>query len=105
MTATISSLSTQYVKVPVTITENDVVIDPTTDDVEFAYTADATTEPEESDWVDGLWETAAGRYLAKVLTGPTGGVVDPGDGAWQLWVRISHAPETIVMPAGTVVIS
>jgi hypothetical protein len=100
----ISSLSTQYVKVPIRIRESGSAVDPTASTVTFAYTANATTEPGASDWVTGSWETAGSTYYARVLTGPDGDA-DPGDGTWTLWVKVVRDPETIVLPAGTVVIT
>jgi hypothetical protein len=107
MTLRISSLTTEYVRVPVRVREEGVFVDPTDEDVELAYTvfANPPTEPEESDWVAGSWETDNGRYFARVLTGPEDGDVDPGDGTWHLWVRVMRDPETPVRLSGTVVIT
>lgn len=99
----VSSLSTQYVKVPIRIREDGVFIDPTVNPVELAYAATGV-EPAESAWVTGSWETDNGRYYARVNTGPDGDV-NPGDGTWTLWVRVTRAPEIPVTAAGTVVIT
>lgn len=106
----ISSLSTQYVSVgPIRIRENGVVVDPTASGVELAFVP-AGSEPEEDEWAAGSWETDStsgeARYYAKVLVGPNGGAVDPGDGTWDVWARIDRSPEEIVSEAqGRVVIS
>jgi len=103
MTTTISSLSTEYIRVPIRVREDGEFVDPTANVVEFAYAA-AGDEPAEADWVTGAWETDAGRYYAKVLTGPDGDV-DPGDGTWVLWARVTRTPAVPVRATGLVVIT
>lgn len=101
----IPSLSTEYVKVgPVRLVENGVLTDPTDSVVEFAFEAGGV-EPADLEWVAGSWETGSGRYFARALVGPDGGDVDPGDGTWAVWVRITRNPERIARNVGVLVIT
>lgn len=101
----IPSLSTEYVKVgPVRLVEDGVIADPTTSTVEFSFQAGGV-EPGVSDWTAGSWETATnGRFYARVLVGPDGDV-NPSDGTWATWVRITRDPEKIARDVGVLVIT
>lgn len=100
MAVRLSSLSTEYVKVPVKVKEEGVEIDPTAYDVEMAFVEDG--EPEPADWEDAGWETAGTKYLARCLVGPAG-VILP-DGTYVIWVRVTSTPEIPVKRAGTLVV-
>lgn len=99
----LSSLATEYIKVPVRLEENDQDKDPSASTVEFAYAADGVN-PANGAWVAGTWEEGTDRFFARVLTGPAG-AVNPGVGTWDLWVRITRSPEVVVQNAGQVVIT
>lgn len=100
LTIRLSSLSLEYVKVPVVATEDGGEIDPTAYDVEMAFMPEG--EPEEADWASGDWETAGTRYLARCLVGPTGVIL--ADGTYNIWLRITGSPEVPVKRVGTLVI-
>lgn len=109
----ISSLSTEYVRVPVAMLDDDgVLTDPSAEDVEIAFTIGEHVEPEDSGldealgWEAAEWETSelvavevgAGRastpYKARILVGPGGTVLT--DGEYTVWVKIATDAETIV---------
>lgn len=94
-TAIISSLSKEYVLVPVSAKEAGAPIDPTTSPVEMAFAA-ADADPD--DWHEAEWETAGSKHYARCLVGP--GEVEIEKGLWQVWVRVTDNPETPVMRAG-----
>jgi hypothetical protein len=91
----ISSLTKEYIKVPVSATENGAVIDPTTDTVEMAFVAPGT-EPAAGDWKTAEWETAGSVFLAKCLVGDT---VTLSDGRYEVYVRVTDNPEIPVKRA------
>jgi hypothetical protein len=100
----LSSVTTEYVRVPVAAKEAGQVVNPTSFSVRFAAKA-AGAEPGSGDWVFGDWEEEAGpRYLARVLVGPSG-PLNPGDGNWRLWVEINAQPEKIIRDSGSLVIT
>lgn len=100
--STISSLSSEYVLVPVTFTVSGSITDPTGDAVSMAFLPPGT-DPAGGDWVAGSWEsdtTITGhpvRY-ARCLVGPSGKVLSKG--SYTCWVRISDSPEVPVKQAG-----
>lgn len=94
-TATISSMSKEFVLVPVAAKEEGLPIDPTSSPVEMAF-APADTDPEE--WNAATWETAGSKYYARCLVGP--GVVELEKGLLQVWVRVTDNPEVPVLRAG-----
>lgn len=102
----LSSLSTQYVKVPVVATSAGAVVDPTADTVQFAFVAIGTV-PGTSDWKAGSWEKTGAiasntfQCWARCLVGPSGSA-NPGVGVWDVWVKIFDNPETPVIYAGQV---
>jgi hypothetical protein len=98
----LSSLSTEYVQVPVSIIVSGTPINPTTDVVQFAFTKG--TKPTNPDWIAGLWDTAPGGYLAQCLVGPNGGV-SLALGTYQIWLKIFDAPETPVRQVGSLAIT
>ena len=103
---TISSVSTQYVLVPVTFTVGGTHVDPTADVVQMAFVAPGTT-PQESDWKSATWEVtigqfgAANTYAAKCLVGPIG-TVALAAGGWATYVRITDNPEKPAIKAGEI---
>lgn len=94
-TATISSMSKEYVLVPVSARENGLPIDPTSSTVEMAF-APADVDPEE--WNAASWETAGSKHYARCLVGP--GEVELSKGFFNVWVRVTDNPEMPVLLAG-----
>lgn len=80
-------------------------VNPTTDTVQFAFTADRMTEPQSGDWVLGSWSTWAPGgtikpvYRAVCLVGP-GGAKTLTAGRYWIWVRVTDNPEIPVLSAG-----
>jgi hypothetical protein len=99
--ASISSLSTEYVKVQVTFTVAGTDTDPTGDTVQMAFKAPGT-DPAGGDWVTGSWETDSTvaskpiRY-ARALVGPAGKVLAKGN--YTVWVKVTDTPEVPAMQA------
>lgn len=107
----ISTQSTSYIEVPVTNTEG---VDPTSDNVFFAFvgpftnTSIAAENPPTSSttWYEGSWGPDDGSpWTARILVGPVGGSLTLAVGAYQLWVKISASPETPILWSGPVVAS
>ena len=96
-----SVLSREYVAVPVSAVVNGAAINPTTDTVNFAFTASRSTPP--STFVAGSWETEGGTYYARCLVGP-GGTTTLAVGQWATWVKVTDNPEIPVRFVGYVVI-
>lgn len=96
-THTISSLSLEYVKVPVSGTESGDTIDVSGLTVRMAFVA-IGAEPVAGDWKTASVETADGRYLARCLVGPAG-TVTLADGTYQPWIEITDSPEVVKRPA------
>lgn len=98
--AELSNQSTEYVKIPVSTTENGLPVDPTDETVEMAFT-EVGDEPAANDWNTATWETDDSRnppiYYAKILVGPAGGAVEFDRGTKRLaWWRVTSTPETPV---------
>ncbi len=87
----ISSLSTQYVRVPVTASS-----DPTHDVVSWAIVPPAT---EPTSFVTGDWQTIGSTFYARVLVGPGTSLV-LSKGFYEMYVKIADTPETPVLRAG-----
>lgn len=90
MSAEMSTIDLEFVKVPVSFKENGVFQDPTADLVQMAFMAAGST-PGALDWVNASWETAGSRYLARALVGPTAKVLTVG--TYIVWVKITDSPE------------
>ena len=101
---TISSLSTEYIQVPVEATVAGNAYNPTSDVVQFAFKLPDAGNPTSGDWHNGSWDTTAtGGYLAQCLVGPgVGGVVlaASSPAAYTIWVKITDSPEVPVHNAG-----
>lgn len=93
----ISSISKEYVKVPVRGFESGSVVDPTGFTTRLAFTTE-NVEPLESDWITGEWETwptsSEEFYLARALVGP-GSSLELTDGQYDIWVNIQTPTEDI----------
>lgn len=98
----ISHLSTQYILVPVNVTQNGITYNPTSDTVQFAFMPQATQVPGNSDWVAGSWSAVPSNilypYSARCLIGP-GGAISLGIGTYVIYVKIIDNPETPVLQA------
>lgn len=94
---TLSSLSTEYVRVPVAATVNNAPYNPTGDVVQFAFTTGAN--PVSGDWHTGSWDSTDSPYVAQCLVGP-GGVVSLAVGTWIIWIKITDNPEVPVRSVG-----
>lgn len=103
MTIRLSSLSLEYVKVPVSATESGQAVDPTDLGVEMAFTTNGN-EPAAEDWRAGDWETAGSKYLARCLVGPAG-AIELDDGAYVIWLRVTADPEIPVKRVGALVVT
>jgi hypothetical protein len=98
----ISSLSREFVRVPITAKESGLDVDPTVAAVDMAFTT-IGVEPGAGDWKVASWETddtrSPVRYFARCIVGP-GGTVNLADGAYQVWVKVSGLnPEAPVFRA------
>lgn len=100
--ASISSLSTEYIKCQVEFTVAGVVTDPSTDTVQMAFVAPGT-DPVSGDWTAASWESDITtpskpiRYV-RCLMGPGAKVL--AKGSYTVWVKIADNPETPAKPAG-----
>lgn len=95
-----SSLSLEYIRVPVSVKESGAPIDPTSDSVALAFPVEGE---QPSLWNPGTWETDATTipttYLARVLVGPNGDI-ELTSGLYDVWVRITDNPEVPARKAG-----
>jgi hypothetical protein len=94
----LSSATLESVEVPITCD-----VDPTSDVVEFQLCATGT-EPADDTWKTGTWHPTKTTTAVSPLIG-AGGVLTPTPGRWQLWVRITDAPEIPVLHSGAIVIT
>lgn len=105
MPVAFSSLSLEYVRVPVAAEDQGVAVDPTSNVVEFAFETFADdTEP--SSFTAGDWETDPGPpaiYYARILIGPAGTIV-LADGKYHIWIKITASPEIPVRRVGVLTI-
>jgi hypothetical protein len=101
---TVSSLSREYVRVPVFAKVNGVSVKLTTATIEMAF-KDNNTAPLEADWQNGVWEydKGAGTYYAQCLVGPGGEIALPA-GFYEVWIRINLDPELVVRKVGTLIV-
>lgn len=117
----ISSITVEYVRVPVAALDDEgVLYDPTEDTVEIAFTTGEDVEPESAEddgdgWQAAEWETSelvtlnvgatsvVTPYKARLLVGPGGLVLEDGD--YTAWVKVTSAPEIPVRAAGRVIVS
>ena|SRR5579859_1813147 len=99
----ISSLSNEYVRVPIAATNAGAVVDPSTDTVVLAFVAEGAT-PVSGDWKAGTWEldtttTPTTTFYARALVG-SAGVITLAAGVFDTWVKVSDNPEAPVKKAG-----
>ena len=99
---TISSLSTQYVYVPVRAYSQGLPYNPTALTVQMAF-VDGWSKPTGPEWnaASWAWTTSAnGYYDAQCLVGPGAGGVPLAIGTWNVWVMITGSPEVPVLVSG-----
>lgn len=93
MALEISSLSRQYVKVPVAAKLAGAVVNPTADVVTMAFPVHGS---DPATWLAATWETDAtstpATYLARCNVGP-GGTVTLAAGTYDVWVKVTDSPE------------
>lgn len=90
----ISSLSTEYVIVPVYVTKQGAAYNPTADAVQFAFKQGGDI-PLPADWIAGTWWTSAqpdGSWNAQLLIGPSAPTV-LAVGMWDVWIKVTDFPE------------
>ena len=105
MNLTLSSLSTDYVQVPVSAAIDGANYNPTPDTVQLAFMAPGAS-PGTSDWHTGSWDTpSAGTYMAQVLIGPAAGGIVLTPGTYTIWVKVTDNPEVPVRTPGFLVIT
>jgi hypothetical protein len=101
-----SSLSTEYCIVPVSARVQGVLINPTTDVVQFAFKAEGA-DPGVSDWLTGSWASTTplnNFYQAQILVGPGAGGNVLAIGTYVIWIKITDNPEVPVRQPGTLTI-
>ncbi len=102
----ISVLSTAFIKCQISATEGGVNVNPTSGTVEFAFVPESDeSAPGAGVWTDGSWESGSdGAYWGRCLVGPSGDA-NLSVGSYDVWTRITKAPETIVKRVGILVIT
>ena len=92
-----SSESTEYVFIPVEVTDEFGEPEVPAGTVEAAFTLNAV-EPEGADWNPAVWVSSGDEHRVKILIGPESDVALPA-GRYRPWVRMIDAPEKSVKPA------
>ena len=99
---TISSLSTQYILVPVRAYSMGLPYNPTSLTVQMAFIT-GTGKPGLSDWHAASWastSTVNGAYIAQCLVGPLNGGVALAIATYDVWVQVTSSPEVPVLISG-----
>lgn len=105
MAATVSSIATTYIRVPVYADNLGVQVNPTGYTVNMAFIAAiANVAPVSGDWKTASWNTTAqGGYVAQCLVGPSGGTMTLTAGTtYNVWIQIIANPETFVANTGQI---
>jgi hypothetical protein len=102
-TISIAAVSTEYLAVNISAQSGGINVNPTTDDVNFAFIA-GPSEPSEEDWNAGSWASSNPPYLARILIGPANDGLVLEAGSYVIWVQIVSDSEVPVFPVGTLVI-
>lgn len=100
MTAKIPALSREYLYVDVDLPDSETLENLLALGVQFAFMTSKTARPASGDWVTGSWEP--GKPIARVLVGPSGGVITLTAATYQAWLRIDGAVERPVRSVGPV---
>jgi hypothetical protein len=92
----LSHLSTEYILIPVAVTNAGAPYNPTSDTVQFAFMPNSVQQPVTSDWVNGSWETVSTNFIypynAKCLVGPNGSTALTL-GVYVVFLKITDSPE------------
>jgi hypothetical protein len=99
----LSSLSTQYVMVPVYAATPGV--NPTSDTVQFAFPL-AGAQP--TTWYAAAWQAnqSTAPFLCQLLVGPSGGALTLQSGfTYDMYVQITATPEIPVIYAGQIAVT
>ncbi len=106
MPYSLSSLSLEYVRLPVSAKDSGAMVNPTGDAVAMAFMASGS--PAGGDWKTASWETDATTtpptYYARCLVGPSpGNPLAPG--TYMIWLRITDAPEIPARPVAPLIVT
>ena len=104
--ASISTLSTQYVIVPVRAYSGGVPYNPTGLTVQMAFIS-GWGKPADEDWNDASWSSSStvnGYYQAQCLVGPGAGGVVLATGTYDVWTQVTGSPEVPIQVSGTLTI-
>lgn len=97
-------ITREFYRIPVELTVDGDVVDPTSLTVEFAV-VETGVSPIEADWQPGSWETLAssGQTLARVLVGDDTTTFPLTVGTvYDAWLRITDSPERPARLTGTI---
>lgn len=102
----ISTLSTEYVRIPVSARVSGAWVNLTADAVTIALPARGVA-PVSGDWKAASWETdsttSPATYYARLLVGPGAGGTTYLAGPYDCYVKVTDNPEVPVLLAGQVV--
>lgn len=102
----VSSLSTQYIQIPVRAFSQGLPYNPTSDTVQMAFILGGV--PDTDDWNTASWastSTISGYYIAQCLVGPANGGVPLAIASYLTWLKVTDSPEIPVINAGTLTIT
>lgn len=102
MNVSISSTSVVYVRAAVSATVLGANYNPTADVVAMAFLL-AGAAPVLGDWKVATWETVGTSYNTRILVGP-GTAVALVAGIYNVWVKITDAPEIPSIMVGTLTV-
>lgn len=97
----LSTLTKEYIRVPVEAREGSVIVNPTTDVVAFAFMASG--KPTAPAFTTGAWETDGSAYFARIVVGGTGtgATKELAAGVYAVWLKVTDSPEVPVRMIGT----
>jgi hypothetical protein len=102
MSAALSVISLEYIKVPVNVKKNGVYVDPSAANVYMAFLSTRTAAPITNDWKTSSWEPGLGnKYYIRCLVGP-GGTTTLTAGIYWVWIKIVDSPETPIRQVGSI---
>lgn len=100
----VANTSLEYVRVPVSATEEGITQNISTTVVSMAFLAEGSDPPSSGSaaWKSAGWETdestTPDTYYARALVGP-GGVQQLTAGTWDVYVKITDSPEVVIRKA------
>jgi hypothetical protein len=88
-----SALSTDWLKAPVDAVVDGHVVDPTADNVAFAFVPAPGKPTVDTVWYASSWETSddTGEHFARCKIGPNGGIVTLTKGRYRVFIRVTHS--------------